>query len=135
MPDDIRPDDLSILSDDRLLRRVRPNQLAIESDGRQRPSSAVFRTAELSVYIGSLMTEQGRPPEDALAEHPGEFLCSITAGQVRRYNYPVVKDNEPPYDPAHGLVLGKKTGSFANAMARDCQWIVAPNGLGLAKTE
>jgi hypothetical protein len=72
------------------------------------------------------MIQQRRPPEDTLTRYPGEYLTSVTAEEVRAYKYPIVKDAEPPNDPAHGLVLGKKTGSFANAMTRKHQWIVAP---------
>ncbi len=119
-------DDLSILSEDRLFRRVPPNQLLIEPDGSQRPTSAVFKHTELSVNIESLMIEQGRQPEDALVGFPGASLTSITAGDVRAHGYPIVKDTNPPNDPAHGLVLGKKTGKFANAMVRAHRWVVEP---------
>jgi hypothetical protein len=121
-----REDDLSINSVDRLFRRVPPNQLFTDEDGTQRPTSAVFKHSELSVNIESLMIHQTRLPEDTLANHPGDFLTSVKAGEVRCYGYPIVKDNEPPNDPAHGVVLGKKTGSFANAMVRAHQWIVPP---------
>ena len=126
MADDPPQDDPTILDDDRLFRRVRPNQLIPESDGSQRPSSAVFKTPELSVNIESLMVQQGRPPEDTHTRYPGEYLTSITARMVRAYNHPIVKATEPPNDPAHGLVLGKKKESFANAMMRQHQWIVPP---------
>ena len=119
-------DDSSILSEDRLLRRVPPNQLFTEPDGSQRPTSAVFRHDELSVNIESLMVEQHRRPEDALTGFPGDSLTAITAGDVRAFGYPIVKDIDPPNDPAHGLVLGKKTSSFANAIVRAHLWIVAP---------
>jgi hypothetical protein len=72
------------------------------------------------------MIKQGRPPEDSLTRYPGEYLTSIIAGNVREYGHPIIKDNGPPNDPAHGLVLGKKTGKFANAMVRAHQWIVPP---------
>jgi len=72
------------------------------------------------------MIEQGRPPEDTLTNIPSEFLTSIIAGNVRAHGYPIVKDTAPPNDPAHGLVLGRKTNAFANAMVRTHQWIVAP---------
>ncbi len=72
------------------------------------------------------MTEQGRPPEDTLTQYPDEYLTSVTAGSVRAHGHPVVKDADPPNDPAHGLVLGKKKDSFANAMRREHQWIVPP---------
>jgi hypothetical protein len=119
-------DDPSIPNSDRLFRRVRPNQLRTEPDGSQRPTSAVFKSLELSVNIETLMIEQGRPPEDTLANFPNEFLTSITAENVRARGYPIVKDTAPPNDPAHGLVLGRKKDSFAAAMARTHQWIVAP---------
>ncbi|MGH9583445.1 MAG: hypothetical protein ACRD4O_10960, partial [Bryobacteraceae bacterium] len=92
------------------------------------PSSAVFKDTELSVNIESLMTQQGRAPEDTLTNYSGEYLTAITAGHVREYGHPVVKDTAAPNDPAHGLVLGKKKGSFANAMVRAHQWIVPPPG-------
>ena len=119
-------DDPSIPNADRLFRRVRPNQLFAEADGSQRPTSAVFKNPELSVNIESLMFEQGRRPEETLSNFPDEFLTSIVSGNVRAYGYPIVKDTAPPNDPAHGLVLGRKTHAFANAMVRSHQWIVAP---------
>src|ERR1035441_1488926 len=108
MADETRQDDPTIPSWDRLFRRVRPNQLFTEPDGSQRPTSAVFKNPELSVNIESLMVEQGRLPEDSLSGFANEYLTSIMAGQVREYHYPIVKDTDPPNDPAHGLVLGKK---------------------------
>lgn len=126
MADDPRQDDPAILDDDRLFRRVRSNQLIPEPDGSQRPSSAVFKGEELSVNIESLMVQQSRPPEDSLTGYPGEYLTAIKAGLVRAHKHPIVKDTEPPNDPAHGLVLGKKKDSFANAMRRQHQWIVSP---------
>ena len=126
MADETRQDDPTIPSWDRLFRRVRPNQLFTEPDGFQRPTSAVFKNPELSVNIESLMADQGRSPEDTLTGFPGEYLTSIIAGQVRAHGCPIVKDCEPPNDPAHGLVLGKKTKTFANAMVRAHHWIVPP---------
>jgi hypothetical protein len=128
MADDLRQDDLSISDGDRLLRRIRPNQLHTDADGSQRPTSAVFKSPEMSVNIETLMVAQGRAPEDALTNFPGEYLTSIVARDVRSFGYPIVKDTDPPNDPAHGLVLGKKTNSFANAMVRSHRWIVAPPG-------
>jgi hypothetical protein len=126
MAEETRQNDPSIPDTDRLFRRVPRNQLTRDKDGSVRPSSAVFKHEELSVNIESLMVEQGRPPEDTLTGHPNEYLTSIIAGDVRARGHPIVKQTEPPHDPAHGLVLGKKTSSFANAMLRSHQWIVAP---------
>lgn len=134
MAEDTRQDDQTVLNDDRLLRRVQalPSQLVTESDGSKRPSSAVFRDRELSVNIESVMIAQGRTAADALEGFSGWYLTSITAGSIRRYDserresHPIVRDSDPPNDPAHGLVLGKKTSAFANAIRRSHQWVVAP---------
>jgi hypothetical protein len=72
------------------------------------------------------MFEQGRPPEDMLTGYPDHYLTSILARDVRAKGHPIVKDTEPPNDPAHGLVLGKKKGSFAYAMLASHRWIVPP---------
>ena len=73
------------------------------------------------------MIEQGRPPEDSIKGYPNTCLTSIIAGDVRSYKYLIVKDNDPPNDPAHGLILGKKSDSFANKMAKKLStWIVEP---------
>jgi hypothetical protein len=126
MPDVVEADDLSIPDTDRLFRRVPPNQLEPLEDGSLRPSSAVFKHARMSVNIECLMVEQGRPPEDTLTGNPGHYLTSIIAGDVRAKGYPIVKDTDPPNDPAHGLVLGKKTSSFAKVMLASHHWIVLP---------
>lgn len=130
MAEHARQDDPTIPNEDRLFRRVSIEQLVQEPDGSRRPSSAVFKDAELSVNIESLMVQQGRTPEDTLKNYPRHYLTSITAEQVREHGHPIVKDTDPPHDPAHGLVLGKKKGSFANAMVRAHKWIVAPPKLG-----
>lgn len=120
-------DDKSIPDTDRLFRRVAPNQLSPNEDGSKRPSSSVFKTDRMSVNIETLMIEQGRPPEDTLTKYPNAYLTSISVNDVRSFGcYPVVKDTQPPNDPAHGLVLGKKKGSFANKMLRNHKWIVEP---------
>lgn len=127
MAEEKHVDDVSIPNADRLFRRVPANQLSTNDDGTQRPSSALFKHLEMSVNIESLMIEQGRPPEDSLTNYSKEYLTSIIVSDVRSFGcYPIIKNNEPPNDPAHGLVLGKKKDSFANKMVRSHKWIVEP---------
>ena len=123
-----RNDDESIMDQDRLLRRVPPQQVIREDDGTIRPSTAAFKDEELSVNIEALMLEQKRKPEETLVGHAEFALTSVTAGDVREFEHPVVKDVEPPSDPAHGLVLGKKKDRFAKTMVRRHQWVVPPPG-------
>ena len=106
-----REDDKSILDGDRLLRRIPPNQL-IREQGRIRPSSAAFKQDEISVNIESLMVAQRRELAETLVGYPGSALAAIVAGDVRKFNNPIVKDTKPPNGPAHGLVLGKKKDNF-----------------------
>jgi len=119
-------DNPSISDEDRLVRRVRPHQLVREGAS-VRPSSAVFKSEELSIYIESLLVEQGRALGSTLEKYPTEFLTSVRAGEVRKFEHAIVKDTAPPNDPAHGLVLGKKKERFANAMVRCQEWIVPRN--------
>lgn len=129
MAEEEHVDDVSIPDTDRLFRRVviSPKHLIPLENGTQRPSSAVFKTLELSVNIESLLTEQGRAPEDTLVGYPDTCLTSIIARDVRSFGYPIVKDILPPNDPAHGLILGKKSDSFANKMAKKLStWVVEP---------
>ena len=130
----IPQDDPTIKDEDRLFRCVQPipSQLVTEADGSKRPSSAVFRDSELSVNIESAMVAQGRSPETMLAAWPGAGITAIVVCTIRNYDrernesHPIVRDGDPPNDPAHGLVLGKKTSAFANAMRRSHTWVVAP---------
>ena len=122
-----QPDDLTIVDSDRLLRRIPPIQVVRESDGNVRPSSAAFKDPELSVNIESLMIEQGRLIEEAVGGMPGFSLVAMHAGSVRGFGHPIVKDASPPNDPAHGLVLGKKSKAFFRAMSRTAEWVVPPS--------
>jgi hypothetical protein len=129
----MRQDDPTIRDDDRLFRAVTPQFIVREADGTLRPSSAAFTAEELSVNIASVMAAQGRPPAETLNNFPGWSLTSITPGAIRRYDaekgesHPVVRDADPPHDPAHGLVLGRKSRGFANTMTRAHRWIVPPS--------
>jgi len=127
MADALPADDLSILDEDRLFRRVPANQLVPGDDRTVRPSSGVYKTDKLSVYAESLMSEQKRAPNECLKDYPDTYLSAIKAGSVRKFiDCPIAKDNAPPEDPAHCLIHGKKTGSFGKAMVREHEWVIAP---------
>jgi hypothetical protein len=121
-----REDDKTILDSDRLLRRIPPVQVIHEDDGCTRPSSAAFKDPELSVNIESMMAAQNRKSEEAVSPAPGSGLVAISAGAVRVFGLPIVRDPLPPHDPAHGLVLGTKTKAFFKEMSRTATWVVYP---------
>ncbi len=98
-----------------------------------RIASAAFKQVELSIQFESLLLQQARSFDDVLKGYPDNSLCSITAGLARQHGQGVVYDTEPPNDPAHGLVLGKKTKSAANKFARAAKWVIpseAPSIVG-----
>lgn len=116
--------DARIIDSEVLLRRLPPLWVVAGDQGRMKISSAAFRHDELSIQFESLLGQQGRPVEDALKGYPDNLLCSITAGLAHELGQGVVYDTEPPNDPAHGLVLGKKTKSVANRFAREAKWVI-----------
>jgi hypothetical protein len=118
--------DPSIGDHEVLLRRVQPEWLVPGGEGRLRIASAAFKNEELSVLFRALLMKQRRPIPNVLAGRAGQCLCSITAGLAREVNQGVVYDAAPPNDPAHGLVIGKKTRAVANRLAREAAWVIPP---------
>ncbi len=125
MPDPL--DDVTIGNDERLLHRVRPEDIVVDSEtGQLRPSSAAFRSTSniISVAIASLTT-----PERILADYPNYSLVDVDVGTVRSLGCRVVR--EPlPGDPSHALLYGSgPDGRMKKSQAREivkrCRWVSA----------
>jgi hypothetical protein len=116
--------DLSIANDEVLLRRLQPDWIVPGNHGRMRIASAAFKHEEMSILFYMLLQSQGRSVQDALSGNSDKSLCSITAGLARDLGQSVVYDVDPPHDPAHGLVVGKKTKGVANRFAREATWVI-----------
>jgi hypothetical protein len=123
MPERPLKDDPNIARHEVLLRRLQPDWIVPGNDGCMRIASAAFKH-EMSIVFYTLLRNQGRSVEDALSGYSDNSLCSITAGLARDLGQGVVYDVDPPNDPAHGLVLGKKTKGVANRFAREATWII-----------
>lgn len=126
MPDREITNDPAIADHEVLLRRLLADWVVPGDRGRMRIASAAFKNFELSILFLSLMEQQGRPKEHALKGYPDSSLCSVTAGLARQLEQGVIYDTEPPRDPAHGLVIGKKRQSIANGFAREAKWEIPP---------
>lgn len=120
-----RIDDPTVNDDERLWRRVHPNQIIWDEDIKNyRPSSAVFRpSGEMSVDIASLTT-----PEAVLSDYPQHSLVEFTAGVARKEGCIVVRDPLPD-NPSHALVRGKNpeghlTKSQAKNIQQNSKWII-----------
>ena len=116
--------DPRIANSEVLLRRLQPDWIVPGNHGRMRIASAAFKHEEMSILFYSLLQGQGRSAQHALSGHPDNSLCSITAKLARDLGQGVVHDVGPMDDPAHGLVVGKKTKSIANCFAREAAWVI-----------
>lgn len=81
----------------------------------------------MSVALADVLAERGAGASDYLAGHTDFALVSLTAGLARGCNQKVARD--PLLDePAHALVVGKKTRSVRKRFATECRWVVSPLG-------
>lgn len=123
MPEPV--DDVSIGDDERLLHRIRPDDIIVDTQtGDRRPSSATFRSKSniISVDLASLTT-----PERALENFPRHVLVEIDVGTVRSLGCKVVRDRLPD-NPAHALLYGsgpdgRMTKSQAREIVSRCKWV------------
>jgi hypothetical protein len=120
-------DDASITDEEQLLRRVPPRWIVPDANnaGRRRVSSAAFDDPEMSVDLASVREALGEPLTTCLAGHEGFSIVSLLAGVVRERNQAVCRDPLPD-NPAHGLVVGRKTVSIKKHFSTHCIWIVGP---------
>lgn len=124
MPEPI--DDVSIADDERLLRRIRPDDVFVEPEtGQRRPSSATFisKSNIISVDLATLTT-----PEKALANYPRHILVEIDVGTVRSLGCKMVRDPRPE-NPAHALLYGsgpdgRMTKSQAREIVGRSKWVL-----------
>ena len=123
MPEPI--DDASIDDDERLLHRIRPDHIIVDTQtGESRPSSATFRSKSniISVDLVSLTT-----PPKALEGYPHHTLVEIDVGTVRSLDCKVVRDPQPD-NPSHALLYGsgpdgRMTKSQAREIVNRCKWV------------
>jgi len=123
-------DDVSIGDDERLLHRIRLDDVVVDSEtGQRRPSSATFRSKSniISVDLASLTT-----PDKAVATYPHHALVEINVGTVRSLGCKVVRDPLPD-NPSHALLYGsgpdgRMTKSQAREIVSRCKWVPVGQG-------
>jgi hypothetical protein len=116
-------DDETIQSEERLLRRIHPNQVVPDKNGGFRPSSAAFTDRELSVDLASKLDELDRTQQSCLDGYDGYGLVSFTAGTARANQQLVCRDPLPD-NPAHGIVYGDKPTRVKKQLVQGSTWIV-----------
>ena len=125
-------DDPSIKDTCQLLRRIplKPSHCIWDENLRRyRPTSASFEDhpngSPMSVTLADELLASHRSLEDGLAGLEGYALAGISAGFVRELGLGVA--GEPLDDePAHAVVLGKKSKKIRSALAKAAIWVVAP---------
>jgi len=128
------PDDLSILDDAELWRRIPPAQIVLDQnhpDGPiRRPSTGAFDNSSdeeaMSVLLAAIVLEAGRTPRDTLIRFASFGLVGFTAGLVRAHEQIVVREPEPE-EPAHAAVVGRKSKALKRTLARTSRWVILPD--------
>lgn len=126
-------DDVTILNESALWRRIRPEQTIFDANlGRLRPTSDAFGNSSddsgMSVIIGDQVLEEGRTPQQLLHDFPGFSLAAFQALLARERGQIIIRDPIPE-EPAHAEVIGKKTGSVKSAFAKHSTWVVPPSNV------
>ncbi len=123
MADNSTQDIQQVADDERLFRRLTvQNQLAKNTDGSYRPSSAVYRSTlgDISVDIASKTT-----PEESIKG--AIALIGIFAKEPKELGYPVIE--EPiEENQAHALIKvgGRMCQSHARKLVRVSSWVIQP---------
>jgi hypothetical protein len=135
MADDCE-DDLTILDNDGLLRRVPnwPNMVKFDSNmNALRPTGLCFSDKEtgdieVSTTLESSFLEAGCKYEDAIAAFPAFGVARLEVGVVRHVVIPAQKLKRDPTkeDKHHVLVIGEKNKQAKKMMAKAAKLIICP---------
>lgn len=123
-------DDPTVLDEDRLWRRVpRTPQHIVwdENRGNHRVSSAAFDDDSDGEPMSVWLAAEAGSPSEMLRGHPNFGVVSLAVGVVRSRQQIVLRDPLPG-QPAHALVVGRKSDSVRREFARAARWIVLPPG-------
>lgn len=125
-------DDLSILSDDVLWRRINPDWIVPDHNrGGRRITSQAFqnlRNDQLSVLHAKTVESDGRTATDVLEGFEDYALAGVTAGFARELGQAIVRAPEPE-EKAHCHMIGRKTQSVKKKLAKEASsaWVVQPS--------
>ena len=126
MADPDYADDPSIPGEAVLWRRIPPHHFVRDENRNSiRPSSAAFEDHPDGSPMSVVLAAEAAGPLQVLAGHPGFALAAFPAGLARDCEQKIVRDPLPD-DPAHALVVGKKTRSVRKRLAVESVWAVSP---------
>ena len=126
--------DERVPDDTLLFRRVPRDQIVRDpkTGGGVRPSSKAFqnntkpvKTNRMSIWLGDKLAQDGRAPE-SVVEGTTHLLVSLIAGFVYTLGQDVER-TPAEAEPAHGDVVGTKSGGVKNKLAQTAEWVVPPS--------
>jgi len=141
-------DDEDISSDDRIVRRIIPEQHVVpdEHSGRCRLSTKLMkpsgpeRGGGMSVDLLELIVAAGVPVEEFLSKPPFTAAVCFTAGSAREKDLMIGKDpidNAEDQNPFHGEVWSKIgnpnkfSRSQSNALLAASSWVIRIDGVDI----
>lgn len=122
------PDDLTIANECRLFRRIVERFVIAEGETFRISSQAFSNSSDgsgMSVWLEDRMLELGLTPDDALVGHENTWLAEVTAGAMRALDQRVVRTPQND-EPAHGEVLGSKSGKRRGKIRDEASWAIPP---------
>ena len=119
-------DDPTIPDDQVLWRRVPPWHAALDKHrGVRVVSSAAFDDDNDAEPMSVVLASEASGTDSVLAGHDGYALVGFPASLARELGLGILRD--PTDDqPAHAVVVGKKTGSIQKKLRNGAHWIVHP---------
>lgn len=124
-------DDTNIADAARLWRRIHP--LWYQTDpqtGVRRLTSQAFADSVDGSSLSVVLADRPDAPSNPrqwLSRFPEYGVAELTAGSVRRCNQCVIH-TPMPNEPAHGSIVGKKTGAVRNRLRDSAKVLIEPTG-------
>ena len=133
-------DDLTILAEHRLLRRIPPQwEVRDDNEGATRPSSQAFNNDGEGDPMSTFLEQELKPKslgyEHVIFGHAGFGLAALMAGfcrdeeQQRLARDPIADDPFHPCNPIHAVVVGKKGSKRRGRFAKHAEWVFRPGQL------
>lgn len=126
-------DDATIPDTSDLWRRIHPTWIIYDENLKSwRPTTQAFNDdsegGPMSVVLAPEVLASGRTSKDILARFTGYSLAAISAALARELDQGIKRDPEPE-EPAHAVVVGKKTSSVRKTFSRKARWEIPPTEL------
>jgi hypothetical protein len=123
-------DDLSIMDDWRLLKRI-PDDWVLWDKNKNgwTISSMAFQGHKtnrraFSVQLEPVLFQCGLTHDSAILDRSKFGLAALTAAEARSCNQVIQREPHPPDDPAHANVLGDKKDSIKKRLRDFAVWVI-----------